>query len=142
MRAHHANLTFPNFTRRITIELTKHVVMFLNDLPPKSRLSTAYIPRTIMTGKALDWKKICKFHFGAYAQVREDRNVTNTLQESTQGAICLGPTGNLQGTYKFFSLHTENNHRRTFHRGAYTHNYHEMSGGNGLGREIVQGANF
>ena len=57
-----------------------------------------------MTGKKLDWKKSCKLHFGAYAQVREDRNVTNTLEERTQGAIYLGPTGNLQGTYNFFSL--------------------------------------
>ena len=57
-----------------------------------------------MTGKYLDWKKSCKLHFGAYAQVHEDRNVTNTLEERAQGAICLGPTGNQQGTYNFFSL--------------------------------------
>ena len=61
-----------------------------------------------MTGKALDWKKICKLHFGAYAQVHEERNVKNTLEERTQGAICLGPTGNLQGTYNFFSLRSGN----------------------------------
>ena len=57
-----------------------------------------------MTGKKLDLKKSCKLHFGAYAQVHKDRNVTNTLEERTQGAICLGPTGNLQGAYNFFSL--------------------------------------
>ena len=57
-----------------------------------------------MKGKTLDWKKSCKLHFGAYAQVHEDRNVTNTLEERTQGAIYLGPTCNLQGTYSFFSL--------------------------------------
>ena len=54
-----------------------------------------------MTGKALDWKKSRKLQFGAYAQVHEDRNVTNTLEERTQGEIHLGPTGNLQGTYNF-----------------------------------------
>ena len=104
MRAHHSNLPFPSFMRRMTIELAKHVVIFLNDFPPKSGLSKTYIPRTIMTGKALDCKENCKLHFGAYAQVHEDRNVTNTLEERAQGAICLGPTGNLQGTYNFFSL--------------------------------------
>ena len=57
-----------------------------------------------MTGKAFDWKKICKIHFGAYAQVHEDRNFTNTLEERRQGAICLGPIGNLQGTYNLFLL--------------------------------------
>ena len=57
-----------------------------------------------MTGKALDCKENWKLHFGAYTQVQEDRNVTNTLEERAQGAICLGPTGNLQGAYNFFSL--------------------------------------
>ena len=28
------------------------------------------------------------------------------MEEGTQGAICLKPTGNLQGTYHFLSLHT------------------------------------
>ena len=57
-----------------------------------------------MTGKALDWRKMCKLHFRAYAQVNVDRNVPNTLEERTQGAMCLGPTGNLQGTYNLCLL--------------------------------------
>ena len=57
-----------------------------------------------MTGKIFDWKKSYKLHFGAYAQVHEDRNVTNTLEERAQGAVFLGTTGNLQGAYNFFSL--------------------------------------
>ena len=52
----------------------------------------------------LDWKKSCELHFGAYTQVHEDRNVTNMLEERTQGAIFLGPTVNLQGNYIFFLL--------------------------------------
>ena len=87
----------------MTIELAKHGVMFLKAFPPNSGLSKTYSPRTIMTGKALYWKKICKLHFGAYTQVHEDRNVTNTLEDRTQVAICLEPTGNLQGTYNFFA---------------------------------------
>ena len=66
-----------------------------------------------MTGKALDWEKICKPHFRAYAQVHKYRNVTNTLEERTQGAIFLGPTGNLQGIYNFFSLRSGNKITRT-----------------------------
>ena len=65
----------------MTIDLTKHVVMFLN------ALSKTYIPHTIITSKALDWKKSCKLHFGAYTQVHEDRNLTNTIEERTQRAI-------------------------------------------------------
>ena len=88
----------------MTIELEKHGVVFLNSFPPKSVLSNTYIPRTIMTGKSLDWKKICKLHFGDYTWVHKDSNVTNTLEERTQGAIFLGPTVNLQGTYNFCLL--------------------------------------
>ena len=67
MRSHHTNLAFPRFTRRMTIDLDKHIVMFLNAFPPKSGLSKTYSPRTIMTGKTLDWNRSCKLHFGAYA---------------------------------------------------------------------------
>ena len=78
--------------------------MFLNAFPPNSELSKIYSPGTIMIGKYLDWDKSFMLHFGAYAQVHEYRNVTNLLEEKTQGAICLGPTGNLQGTYNCFFL--------------------------------------
>ena len=92
----------------MTIELAKHAVVFLNAFPPNSGLSKTYSPLTIMTGKSLDWKKSFKLHFGSYAQVHEDKNVTNTLEDRTQGAICLGPTGNIQVTYNFFSLRSGN----------------------------------
>ena len=106
--------------------------MFLNDLPPKSGLSTTFIPHTIMTGKTLDWKNI-KLHFVAYAQVHEDRNVIDTIDQRTQGEICLVPIGNLQGTYNFFSLRTGKNQTRKVHRGAHAHNCYQPSGGNLLG---------
>ena len=107
MQAHHANIPFTSFTRRMTIELTKHIVMFLNAFPPKRGLSNTYTQRTIMTGKALNWKKSCNLHFGAYVQVHGYRNVANTLEEKTQRSICLRPTGNLQGTYILFLLRSD-----------------------------------
>ena len=60
-----------------------------------------------MTGKTINWKNICKLHFSTYAQVYEDIHVTNDLEKMTQGAICIGHTGNLQVTYYFFSLCTK-----------------------------------
>ena len=76
----------------MTINIAKQVVIFLNASPPNSGLSKTYSPRTIITVKDLDWKKFFKLHFGPYAQVQEDRNVTNTLGDRKQGAICLEPT--------------------------------------------------
>ena len=66
MWAHHANLPFPSFTIWMTIELANHVLILLNAFPPKSGISNTYCPRTIITGKAIDWEKIFKLHFGAY----------------------------------------------------------------------------
>ena len=63
MQAHHTNIPFLSFKRRMTIELAKHIVMLLNAFHPKSVLSKTYSPDTIMTGKALDWKKSYKLHF-------------------------------------------------------------------------------
>ena len=104
IRANYANLPFPSFKRRITIELATHVEMLLNTSPPKIGLSKTCNPRKIMKGKSLDWKKICKLHFGASVQVHKERNVTNTLEERTQGVICLGPTGNITRTYNFILI--------------------------------------
>ena len=44
--------------------------------------------------------------FGAYVQVFEDNNPSNTLRSRTLGAIALTPTGNAQGAYFFLSLAT------------------------------------
>ena len=71
-------------------------------------MSKTYSPHIIMTGKSLDFKKSCKLHFGADVRVHKGRNVTNTLEEITQEEICLGPTGNLKGTYNFFLLRSGN----------------------------------
>ena len=49
---------------------------------------------------------MCKLTFGAYAQLHEDRNITNTMRERTQGGVCLVPKLNVQGTYNFLSLCT------------------------------------
>jgi hypothetical protein len=45
-------------------------------------------------------------HFGAYGLAYSDPTITNTQQEQGTEAICLGPTGNMQGTYKFLNLST------------------------------------
>jgi hypothetical protein len=69
-------------------------------------VSTTYSPRTIITGTALDFTKHCQIPFGAYAEVHEDKDKTYTMDGRTHPAICLGPTANFQGSYKFLSLRT------------------------------------
>jgi hypothetical protein len=64
-------------------------------------------PRDIIMGEEkLDYKKVCQLPFGAYVQVHDDLDITNTMESRTTGAINLGPTGNLQGAHRFLSLKT------------------------------------
>jgi hypothetical protein len=88
------------------IELITFVTLWLNAFPPSSGISDTFSPRTIMTGTTLDYENHCKLPFGAYVETHEERSRTNTLYELTQGAICLGPISNFQGSYKFLCLNT------------------------------------
>ena len=54
--------------------------------------------------------------FGAYCEVHDEPEIANTMMPHTHEAIAMGPTGNLQGSYKF--LWTEKNVR---------HNWTELS---------------
>ena len=47
-----------------------------------------------------------KARFGAYCEVSDDSDITNTQDDRSTPSMCLGPTGNFQGTYKFFNLLT------------------------------------
>jgi hypothetical protein len=55
---------------------------------------------------ALDFAKHCKLPFGAYAEAHEEYPQTNTMAPRTRGVICLGPTGNFQGSYKMMCHQT------------------------------------
>jgi hypothetical protein len=52
----------------------------------------------------LDFKKHCWAPFGLYCEVHDEPAPTNNMVSRATPAIVLGPTGNLQGTYKFFNL--------------------------------------
>ena len=71
--------------------------------PAKGGISNA-IPRTLMTGIKLDYSKHCRLPFVSYVQVQDEPSPKNSPAARTVGAITLGPTGNLQGGYKFQNL--------------------------------------
>lgn len=101
-----ATLPYQSITKLMVIELMHFCVMWLNSFPVKSGVSERWSPREIVSRHKLDAKLHCKIPFGAYCEVHNDRDITNTMESRTEQAICLGPTGNLQGSYKFFSLTT------------------------------------
>ena len=44
--------------------------------------------------------------FGAYYEVQDKPEVTNNIMQCTHEAIAMGPTGNLQVSYKFLCMET------------------------------------
>jgi hypothetical protein len=74
---------------------------------PKGIISNTLSHQDIVTGLSPNTEKHCRIPFGGYAQVYVDSLQENSVMRSrTVGAISLGPTGNIQGTYKFMSLLT------------------------------------
>ena len=60
------------------------------------------MPRDLLFGEQkLDYNNVCKIPFGAYLQVHDDLDVTNTVESRSTGAINIGPSGNVQGTHNF-----------------------------------------
>ncbi len=100
-------LPFKKLPRVILIELIYHVVLWLNAFPLKNSGVSAYLsPRELVIRHKLDFKKHCRAQFGSYCGVHDEPVPTNSMNSRTTPAIVLGPTVNLQGTYKFFSLTT------------------------------------
>ena len=90
----------------ILIELIYHVVLWLNAYPTKSGVSDTLSPREIILRQKLDFKQHFKARFGAYCKAHDKHTPSNTMVSRLTPAIVLGPTGNIQGTYKVFNLRT------------------------------------
>jgi hypothetical protein len=59
-----------------------------------------------MSGEMLDYKKYMSLQLGQYCQVHEEDNSRNSHIARTKGAISLGPSGNLQGGFKFMAFNS------------------------------------
>ena len=59
-----------------------------------------------MTGTTIDFNEHFKIEFGANAEAHKKNFPQNSTQSRIEPAICLVPTGNLQGSYWFLNLRT------------------------------------
>ena len=91
----------------MVIALAENVTRILNAFPSKTGVSNHLSPSTIIEGRRpLDASKL-SLPFGAFVQLTIIANFpTNTVKQHTVVAICLGSSGNTQGTYTFMSLDT------------------------------------
>jgi hypothetical protein len=81
-------------------------VRCLNQFPWTNGISSTLSPASIVTGLGNPDYNQMRLEFGAYVQLFEDNDPSNTLRSRSLGAIALTPTGNAQGDYFFMSLAT------------------------------------
>ena len=84
------------------IELAFGQVFWLNSFPNQYGISNTLSPRTIMTGKEIDFNLHVRLAPGQYVQTHEEH--TNDMNVRTLAGIALRPTGNDQGGHFFLSL--------------------------------------
>ena len=97
-------LPFKRIPKLLTTHIVLNVVKLLNFFPTKGGVSDSLSPKTIMSGETLNYKKQLILQVGQYCQVHEDKTPRNSQVARTKGTISLGPSGNLQGGFKFMAL--------------------------------------
>jgi hypothetical protein len=99
-------LPFKHYPKVLKVEMIKNADIWLNMFQHAHGISETMSPRTIMTGMRANFATHCCSLFGAYCEVHNENDPSNTMRPRTSQAIALNPTGNLQGSYYFMSLGT------------------------------------
>ncbi len=99
-------LPFDSIPWRMKIKFVYFIVLWLNTFPVKTGVSLIYFPRELLVRWRLDYKNHCRVLLGTYCKVQDQPLPSNMMVLRTHKGIALGPTGNLQGTIKFYSLNT------------------------------------
>jgi hypothetical protein len=105
-RATRHSLQFERIPKLMTIHIVFNVVKQLNFFSTKGGVSDTLSPKTSMSGETLDFKKHLSLQIGQYCQVHEEDTPRNSQVARTKGAIYFGPSGNLQGGFKFMALNS------------------------------------
>ena len=104
VRSCNNSLPFARIPRIMLIHMVKNAVFWLNSIPAEDGVSEILSPRYILTGRSIDYNRHVQLEFGAYVHTHDKHS--NDMNARTTSAICLGPTGNAQGTHYFLSLRT------------------------------------
>jgi hypothetical protein len=99
-------LPFDNIPRQMKIKFVYFILLWLNAFPVKTGVSSIYSPRELLVRWHQDYKKHCWLLPGTYCKVHDKPMPSNMMVPRTHKGIALGPTGNLQGTVKFYCLNT------------------------------------
>jgi hypothetical protein len=100
------SLPFERIPKIMTVHIVINVVTLLNFFSTKDGVSETLSTKTIISDETLDYKKHLSLQIGQYCQVHEEYNPHKSHLALTKGAISLGTSGNMQGSFKFMALHT------------------------------------
>ncbi len=95
-----------NIPWQMKIKFVYFIVLWFNAFPVKTGVLLIYFPWELLVRWCLDYKKHCQVLPGTYCKVHDQPLPSNTMVPRMHKGIALGPTGNLQGTIKFYCLNT------------------------------------
>lgn len=101
-RCYVAMLPFDVLPEQMAIHLVITVVFCINAFAWQGGVPKPLSPMTLVGGVALDYNKHFHAIFGEYLHTYEE--TTNGMDPRTVEAIALGPSGNLQGGMRCYSL--------------------------------------
>ena len=102
MQAVYNTLPYRQMPPRLIIEMAKHAVFWLNAFRQPNGIGGNRSPRSIVVGTNINYSRHCKYQFGEYVQTHKEHD--NSMMPRMIGALVLRPTGNAQGSFRFFSL--------------------------------------
>ena len=95
-------LPYKVLPKQVLIHHVHFAILWVNSAPSDRGVSDRFSPCKIVTHQELDYKKHCKGFLGEFIHAHGDSDVTKDMQPSTCQGLLLGPTSNIQGTYKVF----------------------------------------
>jgi hypothetical protein len=97
---------FEHIPKRVKIEFAYFIVLWLNAFPVRTGILLKYLPQELLVRWRFDYKKHCRVLPGTYCEAHNEPVPLNSMEPQTHEMITLGPTGNLQGSVKFYWLNT------------------------------------
>ena len=99
-------LPFKYIPRQLKMEIIYFVMLWRNAFPAKSGILSVQSPQELLVRWKLDYAKHCCVLPGTYCEVHNEPLPPNSMTPRTHACIACGPTGNLQGSVKFYCLTT------------------------------------
>ncbi len=99
-------LPFMHIPRQMKIKFVYFIVLWLNRFPVRTGVSDRFSPQKLLVRWQIDYKKHCRVLPGTYCEIHDEPDPLNSMVAWTHEGIALGPTGNLQGSVKFYCLNT------------------------------------